>query len=246
MSTAAFVLFALGAAAGGFINGLAGFGTALFALGFWLQIMPPGQAVAIVVVMSVLSGIQGVWVVRRDIDVWRLGRFLVPALLCVPLGILALDHLDVVVLKLLIAGFLILYGGLFAFRSDLPKISDRTPLIDVVVGAIGGLLGGAVGLSGVAPTMWCALKSWTKSQQRAVLQPFNVVILASAAALFAYQGSYDRQTLTYIAIAFPITMVFAQLGIFVFGKLRDTQFRRLLIALMLCAGVIIVVREVLL
>ena len=30
-----------GAAAGGFINGLAGFGTALFALGFFLSVLPP-------------------------------------------------------------------------------------------------------------------------------------------------------------------------------------------------------------
>ena len=34
--------------AGGFINGLAGFGTALFALGFLLQILPPLEAVGLV------------------------------------------------------------------------------------------------------------------------------------------------------------------------------------------------------
>ncbi len=36
------ILFFLvaGAAAGGFLNGLAGFGTAVFALGFFLPIMP--------------------------------------------------------------------------------------------------------------------------------------------------------------------------------------------------------------
>ncbi|MFC6758820.1 TSUP family transporter [Sulfitobacter porphyrae] len=67
MSLYFFVILTLGAAAGGFMNGLAGFGTALFALGFWLQIMPPAQAVAIVVVMSVVAGLQGVWLVRRSI-----------------------------------------------------------------------------------------------------------------------------------------------------------------------------------
>ena len=58
-------LLGAGAIAGGFINGLAGFGTALFSLGFWLQIMPPQQAVALVLAMSVLSGIQGLILVRR-------------------------------------------------------------------------------------------------------------------------------------------------------------------------------------
>ena len=45
----------LGAAARGFINGLAGFGTALFAFGFFLNVMTPPQAVTIVVVLTVTS-----------------------------------------------------------------------------------------------------------------------------------------------------------------------------------------------
>ena len=67
-----------GAFAGGVINGLAGFGTALFALGFWLQVLPAAQAVAMVVVMSVVSGLQGLWVVRGEIrrNPGRLARFL--------------------------------------------------------------------------------------------------------------------------------------------------------------------------
>ena len=70
-----------GAFAGGVINGLAGFGTALFALGFWLQVMPAAQAVAMVVVMSVVSGLQGLWIVRGEIrrNPGRLARFLLPA-----------------------------------------------------------------------------------------------------------------------------------------------------------------------
>ncbi|MEO0381893.1 MAG: sulfite exporter TauE/SafE family protein, partial [Pseudomonadota bacterium] len=44
----------LGAVAGGFINGLSGTGTALFALGFYLVVLDPVQAVAIVALMSVL------------------------------------------------------------------------------------------------------------------------------------------------------------------------------------------------
>ena len=62
MSTGFYMFLALGAACGGFVNGLAGFGTALFALGFWLHIMPPMQAVAISLAVSISTGVQGVWV----------------------------------------------------------------------------------------------------------------------------------------------------------------------------------------
>ena len=51
-----FLYLALGAMAGGFINGLAGTGTALFALGFYLVVLEPITAVFIVAFMSVLAG----------------------------------------------------------------------------------------------------------------------------------------------------------------------------------------------
>lgn len=77
---------ALGAAAGGFVNGLAGFGTALSALGFFLGVMDPVEAVAVIVVPSVLTGLQGVWVVRRTLAARsrRLMRFPPPGLAGIP------------------------------------------------------------------------------------------------------------------------------------------------------------------
>ena len=241
-----FVILALGAAAGGFMNGLAGFGTALFALGFWLQIMPPAQAVSIVVIMSVIAGLQGVWLVRASImdQPRRLARFVLPALVGVPLGVAALSVLEPGILKLIIAGFLILYGGFFTLRSSLPKLERPTPVIDMIVGFAGGILGGAASLSGALPTMWCAMRPWPKSETRAVLQPFNVIVLGVTALVFAINGTYTGQTLTYIVVALPVTMIFAQIGISVFKRLTDDQFRRLLIAMMLVSGLVLMAREV--
>lgn len=246
MSLYFFVILALGAAAGGFMNGLAGFGTALFALGFWLQIMPPAQAVAIVVVMSVVAGLQGVWLVRRSItdQPRRLARFLLPALIGVPLGVAMLSMLEPDMLRLIIAGFLILYGGFFTLRSSLPRLERPTPVVDVLVGFFGGILGGAASLSGALPTMWCAMRPWPKAETRAVLQPFNVCVLALAAIVFALKGTYTSQTIIYGAVALPTTMIFAQIGIAVFKRLTDNQFRRLLIAMMLVSGLILMARVV--
>lgn len=237
----------LGAAAGGFINGLAGFGTALFALGFWLQIMPPVQAVSIAVVMSVFSGVQGVWLVRHNIMAQprRLLRFLLPALIGVPCGVAALAVLNPTVLKLVIAALLILYGGFFTARRNLPKFTRPTPIVDSTVGFAGGVLGGAASLSGALPTIWCSMRPWPKAETRATLQPYNVAVLGLTAFLFALQGAYGWETLKLIAIALPSTMIAAQIGIFVFKKLTDDQFRRLIIAMMFLSGIVLLIRETL-
>ena len=246
MSQEFIILFAMGAAAGGFINGLAGFGTALFTLGFFLQIMPPAQAVAIVLIMSVVTGVQGLWTVRYAMmeKPKRLARFLVPALFGIPVGVAALSILDPKIIKLVIAAILILYGGFFSFRRSLPKLERPTPIIDSVVGFAAGILGGAASLSGALPTMWCSMRPWTKSEARAVFQPFNVVVLSLTAILFAFKGIYTHDTLILVAASMPITIVFAQVGIVVFKRLEDDQFRRLLIAMMLISGLILAAREV--
>lgn len=67
MSVELIVWLVVGAAAGDFINGLAGFGTALMSLGVWLQVMPPWQAVAVVAAMSAASGVQSLWLIRRGL-----------------------------------------------------------------------------------------------------------------------------------------------------------------------------------
>lgn len=56
MSTS--VILALGALCGGFVTGLAGFGTGLTALGLWLHVVSPAVAAALVVVCSVAGQIQ--------------------------------------------------------------------------------------------------------------------------------------------------------------------------------------------
>jgi len=240
---AAFIL--AGAAAGGFINGLAGFGTALFALGFFLTILPPTQAVGLVLILSVVTGVQGLWIVRSAIfdNPRRLLRFLLPALLGMPLGVLCLKFVDVQILKLVVAVFLLTYGGFFMVRSTLPKIDRHTPVIDATIGFLGGVLGGLASLSGALPTMWCSMRPWPKAETRAVLQPFNVVVLGSSAALLAIRGAYTSETLWYALIAIPTALVFAQMGIALFKRVPDIAFRRLLSTMCFVSGLILLIRE---
>lgn len=240
-------LLAGGALVGGFVNGLAGFGTALFALGFWLEIMPAQQAVAIAIVMSVSSGSQAAWVIRRSIraQTRRLMVFLLPALIGVPIGVRLLSLVSADQLKFGIASFMLLFGGFFLLRRSLPRITRPLPLVDALVGFLGGVLGGAASLSGALPTMWCAMHPWTKQETRAVLQPFNLIILGLTLVVLALRGVLDRETLILIVLCLPMTFVATRVGLAVFHRLNDDIFRRLLIGLMFLSGALMLLRELL-
>ena len=241
------VYLVLGAFAGGFINGLAGTGTALFALGFFLVVLPPVQAVAIVALLSVLAGLQGLWIVRREIlaQKARLLRFLLPGLIGVPFGLSLLQIIDAGTLRISIAFLLIVYGGYFGFRASLPTFAKGTPMLDAAVGGLGGILGGAASVSGALPGMWLSLRPWTKGETRAVLQPYNVAILGATVTLLALNGAYDQTALRALTIALPVGLVAAQIGITVFRRLSDAGFRRLLILLTLMMGLGVIASEVL-
>ncbi len=246
MSLEFYVYLALGAIAGGFINGFSGTGTALFALGFYLVVLDPVRAVAVVAFMSVLAGLQGLWLVRAEIlaQPRRLLRFLLPGLVGVPIGLSLLDVIDAGTLRIAIAALLILYGGYFGFRAALPAFSRPTPWIDASVGLIGGVLGGAASVSGAIPAMWLSIRPWTKSETRAVLQPYNVAILSTTVCLLFFKGAYDKTSVSALLITIPTGLVAAQIGIFVFGKLSNTGFRRLLIILTLLMGLGVMASEV--
>ena len=237
----------LGAFAGGFVNGLAGFGTSLFALGFWLQILPPVQAVALSLAASVVTGLQGLWVVRVQMAAQkhRIARFVIPGLIGIPLGVYTLSFIDPRLLKLTIAGFLILYGTFFLVRRSLPKFDAKTHKTDATIGLAAGFLGGLAGLSGALPAMWLALRPWPRHETRAVLQPFNVAILGASAAVLAFLGAYSGSTLTALLITIPTALIAAQIGIFTFGRMTDVAFRWLLIVLMFASGAALLIRELL-
>ena len=132
MGVDVFLLIAAGALAGGFANGLAGFGTGLFALGWWLAAMPPIDAVVTVVIMSLIGGLQGLYAVRNAIELGDQVRFLVPASIGIVIGYLCLELINIILLKLLVAGLLIMFGGFFAFRKKLPNLKKRYPSVPII------------------------------------------------------------------------------------------------------------------
>ena len=221
---------------GGFVNGLAGFGTALFSLGWLLQVMPPQQAVAIALVCSLVTGVPGVWQVRHSIDRRRLALFILPAFVGIPIGTMLLGLIDTRLLSLLVGGMLLLYGSYFAFRRTLPAIEGNWTLVEAGIGFVGGVLGAMAGLSGALPSMWLALRPWPKAVQRGIMQPFSMVILLVATVVLALEGVFTSQVLYNLALVLPASMFGAVIGLMLFRRMADALYPRVLIGLMLISG----------
>jgi uncharacterized membrane protein YfcA len=168
---------------------------------------------------------------------------LLPALIGIPLGVYSLSFIDTDMLKIFIGLFMLFYGGFFVLRANLPTLSRPAPTTDRLVGLIGGILGGAAGLSGALITIWLSMRPYSKNETRAVLQPYNMVVLGLSVLMLAANGAYNFQSIIYLAVIMPAGLIAAQIGIWLFKKLDNLQFRRLLIILMFASGLLLILRS---
>src|SRR5439155_1331042 len=82
------------ALAGGFVTGLAGFGTALMALGIWLYVLPPSTAVPLALICSIVAQTSTLPSFWRSFDLKLVWPFLIGGLAGVPLGTMLVADAD--------------------------------------------------------------------------------------------------------------------------------------------------------
>jgi uncharacterized protein len=235
------VVVVLGAFCGGFVTGLAGFGTGLTALAFWLHVVDPVVAAALVVTCSVVGQTQSLFSVRREISWRRAWPFLAGGVIGVPLGAASLQMIAPQALKVILGILLVGYTVVMLALRRLPTTAWGGKAADGVVGFGGGTLGGLAGLSGPLPTIWCGLRGWTADAQRAVYQPFNLIILVIVLCTYIAQGTMTPEIWRLALMCAPATILGAFLGIRTYGKVNDQQFRKLVLWLLLASGMVLTV-----
>ena len=236
--TIAVLLF--GALAGGFVSGLAGFGTALMALGIWLYVVTPDVAVQLVLICSIIAQTWTMPSIWKSIDFRMVWPFLVGGLAGVPLGTLLVAYADPRHFKLAVGILLLIFpAALYLQRRPLALSIGGKPA-DTAIGFAGGVLGGLAGLSGPIPILWASVRGWGKDERRGLFQMFNWTILAAALVVQAGSGLIAQQTMWLALVVLPATIGGAWLGARAYHALSDGNFRDVVLGLLFLSGVTLV------
>ena len=230
-----------GALAAGFVNGLSGTGYALVALGFWLQAMSPITAAPLTALCGVAGHIQSLPTIWKGVRWPRLWPMLLAGIVGVPIGTLLLDHVQPNPLKVGVGVLLIVYSAWMAFVRRPPIVTGGGRLADAAVGFTGGVMGGMASLSGPAPAIWAQLRGLGRAEQRGINQPYNMSVLLLALASAGVAGFLDRTFFVWAVICLPTTLIGARIGLALYGRLDDAQFRRILLALLGLSGASLIV-----
>jgi uncharacterized membrane protein YfcA len=218
-------------ALGGLVQGVTGFGFALFTMGVLVAWLPFAEATIVVSVGSLASALYNLWSVRGAID-WREVRpTLVPVAPGVVLGLYLMRTLDLSILRVGVAVAIV--GGCLVtlWSPGKARLHSARPWA-YVAGAVASVFGGALGLSGPPIVLYVLLRGWEKEQAKGALTAFFAVTNTLRLALLIAQGAAPwgvwRTALLLIAPVFAGVA----LGSWLFRQLSTRIFRYLAIALL--------------
>ena len=108
-------------------------------------------------------------------------------------------------------------------------------LSDFVAGAAGGITGGLAAFPGAFVTIWCGMRGWDKNRQRALYQPYILLMQLFALAMLGSAGAWNGSDLALLGYA-PAALLGAYAGLQLFRGMTDHQFSVALYLLLIVSG----------
>lgn len=225
------------------VSSTVGFAFSAIAGAMILHYVPNGVE-AVQTMMSASIGIQaysvaGLW---RSIRWSRCAPFIFGGVAAMPVGIVLLLHLEPRTYALAIGAALAAYGLYMLLRRPVVLRSGERRAADVLVGALGGITGPLAALPGTWLTIWCGLRGWDKVTQRAVYQPYILVMqLIGLGALLVVKPQQGALAGAHLAYALP-GLAGAVIGLRFFRWMTDTQFQRAVYLALVASGAALAVK----
>jgi uncharacterized membrane protein YfcA len=233
-------LYLIATLVGGMSTGIAGFAMGLVVSGIWLHILTPIQTAALIAGYALLAQSYSIWKLRQAMDWRKVAPFIIGGAVGVPIGALLLTYINPAHLRTGVGVLLVLYSIYSLAKPAFKPVQAGVPA-DLGIGFLNGLLGGMTGLGGIVVTIWVQLRGWPKHVQRIVFQPVILAAQAMTAISLALAGAYTAETIKLYLYGLPALAAGIWIGLKLYGKLDDAAFRKVILLLLLVAGLSLVV-----
>ncbi len=222
---------------GGFVSGLSGFGTGLAGMPLWLLAVHPVIAAQLAAFSAVISQAQTLGTVRYALSWSHLGPITLAGLVGVPIGVWLLPSIPIGAFKLGIGCTLIIFCLFLLVVPADWRLKHRYRPIELIMGFAGGFMGGLTGVPGPPVIMWGTVQSWTRQERRALYQVFILVILFAMLAASAFNGLIGWALLKGALLVAPATILGAYLGAWLYKRVDDRRFDRIILTILMLSGI---------
>lgn len=167
---------------------------------------------------------------------WRnCGPYLVGGVLTAPLGVLLLTQISPRWYAGAFGTMLVVYGMYSLGRRNQTALRANGTM-DVVAGALGGLTGGMAAFPGAVPAIRCSMLGLTKEAQRAICQPYILLMQIWTLCWVQYVRPIEFQMVSGIGLFVPISLLAATIGYATFKRLSGEQFRLIILNVLVLSG----------
>ena len=226
-----FICAAVASIAGFAFSALAG------ALLFHLHV-DPVATIELLLIASISIQTFGVWTIRHTIEVGTLAPYLAGGLLTIPAGVYLLLSLHTQLFVPLLGCFLVLYGC-YALVNPRFGVNCDGPFMRVLVGGLGAFTGAMAAFPGAFIAIWCNAQGMEKQRQRAIVQPYILIMQLVTLALISSFKPIPSFRLDHLKFVAP-AILGAYIGLSLYARLNTMQFNRIVTLLLLVSGVILV------
>jgi uncharacterized membrane protein YfcA len=236
---ASFCLLRVAVFCGAFVSSLAGFAFSAVAGAILLHVLPPLEAVPLMMACSITVQATNLWALRKSIRWKQSSVTVVGGLLGVPIAVWLLQEADARIFRESFGLAIACYAAYTLFRPVLSRRLQTNAARNALIGFGGGFVGGLTAMPGAVPTIWCDIHGVPKTEQRGLVQPFIAAMQIFALVLMLLQNDLSSKVLVEFIVSTPALLAGAALGIFAFRCVNEASFRRIILAMLLFSGLLL-------
>lgn len=237
---ASFCLLSIAVFCGAFVSGLAGFAFSAVAGAILLHVLPPLEAIPLMMACSITVQATNLWALRKSIRWKQSSVLVVGGLLGVPIAVWLLQAADARIFRESFGLAIACYAVYTLFRPVLSRRLQMNVGRNALIGFGGGFVGGLTAMPGAIPTIWCDIHGVPKTEQRGLVQPFIAAMQIFALVLMLLQNDLSSKVLVEFLASIPALLAGAALGIFAFRCVNEASFRRIILTMLLFSGLLLV------
>ncbi len=236
------LLTALAIFVGSLVLVTAGFGIAIGSSPIMLLTVDPQSTVIVINTVSLLIFVLMIYQNKDHINYKEMTVPVIFGLLGVPVGIYILANSNAATLRISIASLIIFLGISLAFDPSFSAIRHKYTLWGAAF--LVSVMITSTGIGGPIMAVAVLARGWDRDSIRGSLPYYYIFIETAAVIGYVITDLFDSERLILTGISvFPALLGFWLASILV-NKINQTYYRNLILGIVICAGTVILIKEI--
>ena len=222
------------------ISSTAGFAFSALAGAALFHLVPsPARAVEVMLICSVANQTMMTWSMRNHIVWSSVARYASGGIVGVLAGIVSVTTMASSTYIVFAGCFLICYGA-YTLIVRTPRLPDLSPAFDTVVGLLSGFFGGTLAFPSVLVVIWTGCKGIDRHAQRAIYQPFILLMQSVAISVLMIVGRVRPGSSHFVftdLLYMPVALLGTLIGLRLFSGATEGQFKATVSAMLIVSGI---------